>query len=170
MTDDLTNSIKKIHSVILSHRIRLILKNYVEGRILYSTVTGTYKLTLAALQVFLTSSIMSSTMMAILLFTSPTTYRGGRSYHHHAFQVYFTFLLRSVTFWYGSESLPLTDSDPDPPLHPTPFFRDLKDAKMKFFCSKFFLIILYIRRHIIFSLKNLMFCKKFCVNILLCKH
>jgi nestin len=51
-----------------------------------------YKLTLAALQVFLTSSMMSSTMMAILLFTSPTTYRGGRSYHHRAFQVSDTFL------------------------------------------------------------------------------
>ncbi len=86
----------KSFRVILSHRIRLILiklcwRSY--GR--YSVQYGKgnwYKLTLAALQVFLTSSMMSSTMMAILLLTSPTTYRGGRSYHHHAIQVSRTFL------------------------------------------------------------------------------
>jgi hypothetical protein len=48
---------------------------------------------------------------------------------------------------------PTPDPDPNPDL--TPFFSDFKDAK-QFFFHLFFLKLT--RRHIIFSLKNFIFC------------
>jgi hypothetical protein len=77
-----------------------------------------------------------------------------------------------VTFWCGSGSadlyryLLLTDLDSAP--DPTPFFSEFKDTRKYFFSPYFFLQLT--RRHIIFSLKNLFFLLKFCVEIIFCKH
>jgi hypothetical protein len=64
-----------------------------------------------------------------------------------------------VTFWGGSWSRSanpyLLLMDPDPTPDPTPFFSDFKDGKKKFL-HIFFLKL--ISRHIIFSLKNVIFC------------
>jgi hypothetical protein len=76
----------------------------------------------------------------------------------------------SVTFWCGSGSpdlyLLLMDPDPDPPPYPylppdpTPFFIDfILRMQKKYFFSYFFLQLVH--RHIIFSLKNLIFCYNF---------
>ncbi len=71
-----------------------------------------------------------------------------------------------VSFWCGSGSsdpyLWLMDPDPDPPLHPTPFFSDFKDAN---FFHIFFLQLQLTLRHIVFSLTNLIFAKILCSHI-----
>ncbi len=65
-----------------------------------------------------------------------------------------------MTFWYGSRSADpyryLLLMDLDPTQDPTPFFKDLIDAKkINFFFFIFFLITYpNSRRHIIFSLKS----------------
>ncbi len=56
------------------------------------------------------------------------------------------------------------DPDPDRTPDSTPFFPDLKDAKKNFF-RVFFLKLAH--RHIIFSLKNLIFCYNFVLNFIL---
>ncbi len=62
---------------------------------------------------------------------------------------------------------PAPDPDPTPDLDPTPdptpFLIDFKDAKNIFFNAVHFFLELA-NRHIIFSLKNLTFCKNFVLN------
>jgi hypothetical protein len=51
------------------------------------------------------------------------------------------------------------DPDPNTTPDPTPFFMDFKDAKK--FCLFIFFPYKHTRRHIIFSIKNLIFCYNF---------
>ncbi len=74
----------------------------------------------------------------------------------------------SVTSWCGSGS---GSRSPDPYLwlmDPTTFFHDFKD---KINIKKFHIFFLYLtHRYIIFSLKNLIFCKHFVLKLIPVKH
>ena len=86
---------------------RMVTRTIIKYTIIYFCWTHTR--TLAALQVFLTSSIISSTMMAIFPFTSPTTYNGGRScsviHYIYLYTIVFSNFVDPISE-YGSGSAP----------------------------------------------------------------
>ncbi len=110
-------------------------------------------------------------------FFIPSTQSGRVWYRTYVlFSTHAMFWIRSFSlyvFWcgYGSADPHLLLMDPDPapdPVpapDPTPFFGDFKDAK-QFNCFHIFFLWLT-RRHIIFSLKNLIFACKFCIKMLM---